>query len=350
MKIEVDSHIVQVKNCLIMAEIGLSHEGSVGLAKSSIAAAARAGADLVKFQMHISEFESSEKEPFRINFSTQDQSRSDYWQRTGFSVDQWRDLVSFSREQKIEFCLSVFSFQAFQLAQSLGVAFIKLGSGDLVNLELQDRISIKTESLILSTGMSNWEEIEQSVHKYIEKMSDTSKLYVLQCTSKYPTQLSEVGINVLDEISHRFKVKTGMSDHSQGISASLLAISKGASLIEKHVVFDKRMFGPDVSSSIDFDELEQLVKFNRDFETLLRHPIDKNIIAGDLKDVRILFGRSLGLVKDFPAGYVIKEEDFCLRKPAGGFEWQEKDQFVGRKLSKNYSKHEQIQDHHFKVL
>jgi N-acetylneuraminate synthase len=98
-----------------------------------------------------------------INFSTQDQSRSDYWQRTGFSVDQWRDLVSFSREQKIEFCLSVFSFQAFQLAQSLEVDFIKLGSGDLVNLELQDRISIKTESLILKPLMFTKYKFELSV-------------------------------------------------------------------------------------------------------------------------------------------------------------------------------------------
>jgi N,N'-diacetyllegionaminate synthase len=329
--------------CLLVAEIGLSHEGSLGLAKAFIVAAKEAGADAVKFQMHLAEYESSSQERFRVHFSDQDASRHDYWSRTSFSTQEWKILKDYSEDLSIDFLVSVFSTQALQLAVSLGIKTIKLGSGDLNNEEFFQTIPGLDIHLILSTGMSTWDEIDKAFSVY----KNLPKLTILQCTSKYPTPLSEVGINNMCEIKRRFNIDTGLSDHTDGISSSVFAIFAGASLIEKHVIFDKKMFGPDISSSITFEDFKRISKFRDDFE-LIRQEVDKDEMAGSLSEIRALFGRSLALKENRTAGYVIENEsEFILRKPGGGLAWSDRSLFLGKKLTKDCSNFELIEHDHF---
>jgi N-acetylneuraminate synthase len=198
----------------------------------------------------------------------------------------------------------------------------KLGSGDLNNEEFLNEIPKLNINLIVSTGMAYWQEIANAVDAY----KSLPNFAILQCTSKYPTPLSEVGLNVMTDIKNRFGVLAGLSDHTGSI----------ADLIEKHVIFDKKMFGPDITSSITFEQLDELSRIRDDF-ILVKQQVDKDKVATELTEIRALFGRSLGLKESRPVGYVIENvNEFCMRKPAGGLPWSSRDQFLGKKLRRNY--------------
>jgi len=336
---------VPVVNCKLIAEIGLSHEGSLGFAFKFIESAKKAGADMVKFQFHLPEAESSKDEPFRVKFSLQDKSRWDYWERTSFSINEWEKIVKKCSEEAIDFCVSVFSGASAVIMINLGVKNIKLGSGDLTNSEIQEILAKWNGNLFISTGMATYKEIDSTIEFFQDNFKD-KKLTVFQCTSKYPTPFNEVGINVMEEISDKWNVKVGLSDHSIGIDSAKIAICFGADAIEKHVVFDKKMFGPDVSSSITFDELSQLSSFRDNFMNIMQK-VDKDKVAKELENERKIFGRSLGLNRAFLKGEVVKENDFCFRKPAGGLSWGDRRMLIGKKLNKDVELGEIIQLEYF---
>lgn len=340
-------NLSRIEPCKIIAEIGLSHEGSLGFAFSAVEAAAKAGADIVKFQVHSAFHESSNSEKFRIAFSKQDETRADYWERTAFTTKQWALLIELCNQAGVEFSASVFNSYSLNQMIDLGVQTIKLGSGDLLNQEFQEELQEFSGFLILSTGMATWDEIQSAIDSYIQ-FKEQRRLAVLQCTSKYPTDLDLVGINVMEEIPRRFNVSSGLSDHTRNLSSSIVAISRGAQFIEKHVVFSREMFGPDVSSSIDFRELKWLSDFRDDY-LLVSNDVDKDAVARELSETRALFGRSLGLKNDFPEGHVLKIEDFCLRKPHGGFSWNERLEFVGKKLVRPYSHQNLLEPTHLEL-
>lgn len=334
------------KDSKIVAEIGLSHEGSLGQAHAFIDSVKNAGADIVKFQIHIPEFESSKIEEFRINFSTQDSTRMAYWTRTAFTKLQFEELNKHASELNLGFCVSVFSGRAVEWARELDIKFIKIGSGDINNDEILESLDGYSGEVILSSGMSNWNEINNAITKYRSRLKSVSNLTLLQCTSLYPTPFSLTGINIMVEMQNRYpEIDIGLSDHTPGINSALIALTHGAKVIEKHVTFSKFMFGPDIKSSIDFTELTQLVNFRNDLFEIMTN-VDKDLIAEKLTDQKKLFGRSLGLKFNYPAGHLLEKNDFCLRKPAGGFTWDDRVKFIGCRLSKDYSNDEILQPTH----
>jgi N,N'-diacetyllegionaminate synthase len=324
----------------VVAEIGLSHEGSLGAALSFIHNAKKSGADFVKFQMHIADSESSLQETFRTPFTIQDKTRFDYWKRTEFTPNQWEFLIQECRDNEITFCVSVFSSDALKFMIDSGVDHIKLGSGDLTNLELFEVLQNWHGHLILSTGMATWIEISEMMHRYRDFV-ETSRITIMQCTSMYPTPLELVGINVMEEMQERYGSFIGLSDHSVGINASMVGIVRGASMIEKHVTPSKKMFGPDISSSITFEELEQLCNFRDDF-IKVSSKIDKDLVADSLSEQKSIFGRSLGVRRDIKKGELISIEDFCLRKPAGGLSWTERIELLSKPARRNIEKNSLI--------
>ncbi len=334
---------------LISAELGLSHEGSLGFATKFIESCAGAGVDLIKFQMHFADAESSAREKFRVNFSLQDKTRWDYWKRTEFTVDQWKMLFDTCIDFDVAPQVTVFSYRAIEFCQELGIDHIKLGSGDLDNLELGalilDWYDVNQNlSLTISTGMASMEEIDDAIKRF-EKLSSRQQLIVLQCTSMYPTPLEKVGLSIMSEIRSSYGVRVGLSDHSVGLTASMLAISMGADLVERHVVFDRRMFGPDTSSSITLDELQQLTRF-RDEYRILSKSTSKNQLAIELNEQKKLFGRSLALKKSLPQGSTISSDDFCLKKPSGGYGWENRNLFLGKALVRDYDKMDLLEESH----
>lgn len=329
----------------LIAEIGLTHEGSLGLASSLAIASVKAGADIVKFQCHIAESESSKEEEFRVKFSLQDSSRWDYWERTSFTLDQWGILKRQVEENGATFGVSVFSKDALLQMLHLDVKFIKIGSGDLLNQEIREALETFRGTLVLSTGMATWNEVKEAAI-WMNKNNFAEDSAILQCTSKYPTELEEVGLNVMQDIQSELHTKSGLSDHTRGINSAIAAIVAGATYVEKHVVFSHEMFGPDVSSSIDFHEFNTLKRFRDDFKRI-NHPVDKDHLAAQLKSTREIFGRSLGLVRNFSKGESPSINDFNLKKPAGGLKWEERAQFVGKLLTMDYDTSQLLSKAHF---
>jgi N-acetylneuraminate synthase len=318
----------------IIAEIGLAHEGSLGFALAFIDAAAGAGAEIVKFQIHDADSESTIDEKFRVNFSKQDKHRKDYWNRTSFNEEQWQILKGYSESKGLIFIASVFSTKAIELLLRLDVKVIKIGSGDLLNEEFAERLENYKGRVLLSTGLASLKDIETSIDLY-QSNHKRNNLMLMQCTSKYPTPLDESGAEIIGYLENRFNLPIGFSDHTVGLSASIVALVHGAKAIERHINFDLRMFGPDTSSSITFDELEKLVDFRDDFE-LIKKPFDKDRISEELADTKKLFGRSLCLKNNLPKGHRLIKSDLTLKKPGGGdFIWNDINKLIGKKLSKD---------------
>ena len=196
---------------MVIAEIGLSHEGSLGLAEAYIDAVAEAGADAVKFQTHIADAESSEKEPWRVQFSKQDDRRIDYWRRTAFSEEQWLLLRKHAEKRGLFFLSSPFSTEAADLLERIGTDAWKIASGELTNNFLFDRICQSKLPVLVSTGMSRLDEIDHIVSRL---KSHSVPYAILQCTSMYPTPPEKLGLNMLGRTVRSFWHYLSMSSCS----------------------------------------------------------------------------------------------------------------------------------------
>ena len=319
----------------IIAEVGQAHEGSLGLALSYIDALAASGIDAVKFQVHISEAESSIHEPFRIKFAHQDKTRFDYWKRMEFSIDQWKQLKARCDEKKVEFLASSFSNAAVDLLEEIGVKRYKIGSGEVNNFLLLEKIVRTGKPIILSSGMSSFEELDKTVKFLKEKKAVFS---ILQCTTAYPTLPDNYGLNVINELKERYKVQVGYSDHSAKIETCIAAAALGAEILEFHAVFDRRSFGPDATSSLEIDEISQLVKSVKNISSSLKNPVNKNDNSS-FDDLKNIFEKSLAVNKDLAAGHLLTFEDLESKKPKGyGIDASKFEEVIGKKLKADLKK------------
>jgi N,N'-diacetyllegionaminate synthase len=206
--------ILRAGRCLIIGEVALTHDGSLGLAHAFVDAIADAGADAVKFQTHIAAAESTPSEPFRVKFSRQDQTRYDYWKRMEFTAEGWRGLAEHARERGILFLSSPFSVQAVDLLERIGMPLWKIASGETSNTTLLDRILDTGKPVLLSTGMSAVEEIDRAVARVRARHAD---LGVFQCTTAYPCPPEKIGLNLIPFYRERYGCWVGLSDHSATI-------------------------------------------------------------------------------------------------------------------------------------
>jgi len=314
----------------IIAEIGQAHDGSLGMAHAYIDAVAKTGADAIKFQTHIAAAESSMHEPFRVKFSKQDATRYEYWQRMEFSLEQWKGLKAHCDAVGLDFISSPFSNAAVDLLEEVGVKLYKVGSGEVNNFLLLQKIANTGKPIIISSGMSSFAELDETVAFLKEKNCEFS---ILQCTTSYPTAPKQFGLNVIQELKERYLVAIGFSDHSSGIEAGIAAVALGAELLEFHVVFNKEMFGPDAKSSLTFPETTQLVNAVRNIDEALQHPIDKkdNSQFAELKQI---FEKSLAINKNLPKGHILTFDDLEAKKPKNyGILASKFQEVIGEKLA-----------------
>lgn len=319
----------------IIAEIAQAHDGSLGILHSYIDALATTGVDVIKFQTHIAEAESSQFEAFRIPFSYVDKTRYDYWKRMEFTLEQWKEIKAHCDEKNLEFMSSPFSLKAIDWLEEVGVKRYKVGSGEVSNMLLLDRIAQTGKPVILSSGLSDWAELDMATSFLKEKKIPVS---ILQCATAYPAPPSTWGLNLLQEYKERYKVPVGFSDHSGDIYACLAATALGAEILEFHAVFDKRMFGPDATSSITIDQIKGLVEGVKQISASLDTKTEKNI-AQEQKQLKVMFGKSLSLNCDLKAGEIIKINHLESKKPGDrGIPASEFKMVIGRVLKKDKKK------------
>jgi len=320
--------------CFIIAEVGLAHDGSLGSAHSYIDAVAKTGADAIKFQTHIANAESSDKELFRVKVFPQDTTRYDYWNRTAFSEQEWCGLKEHASEKGLIFLSSPFSIEAVKLLRKIGVSAWKIASGETNNILLLDEISQRKEPVFLSSGMSYVKELDAS----LELLKNQGvPVLLMQCTNRYPCPPEYLGLNMIQEYEKLFNVPIGFSDHSGEVASGIAAITLGAKALEVHITWHKDSFGPDVKASLTIEELSNLVSGVRLVEKALNNPINKDSLTDDMSDMRQLFTKGLFANCDIEKGDCIDKKHVASKKPCLGISVSEYEKVIG-KVAKNHIK------------
>lgn len=320
----------------IIAEIGNTHEGSLGLAKCFIKAAAECGVDAVKMQTHIFEAESLLDAPTPPYFK--DETRKAYFERTAFSIDQWKELKRYAQEDlKLDFFSSPFSSEAIDLLEEVDIHTYKIASGEVNNIPLLEKIAKTGKRVLLSSGMSNWAEIDMAVETL--QSNGCKDLIILQCTSEYPCPPEQSGLNVIDEMKQRYKnVQIGYSDHTLGVAVPLAAVIKGATVIEKHFTLSKKMYGSDAMNSTEPEEFKRLVDEIRQIEVALENNVDKDEKVKFLENMKMTFEKSVVSLSSINEFDTIELKHLAFKKPGDGIPAREYKKLLGQKINKSVTK------------
>ncbi|MEW6319623.1 MAG: N-acetylneuraminate synthase family protein [Acidobacteriota bacterium] len=327
--------------CFVIGEVALTHDGSLGLAHAFIDAVADTGADAVKFQTHIAHAESTPAEPFRVKFSLQDASRYEYWKRMEFTEAQWRGLAEHAREKRLVFLSSPFSIEAVELLERVGMDMWKIGSGEVSNDPMLDRIAATRQPILLSSGMSSMAELDRVVHRLQARQVP---LAVMQCTTAYPCPPERVGLNLMTAFRDRYGCLCGLSDHSATIFPGLAAATLGADVVEVHVALSRRQFGPDVPASVTIEELAELVRGVRFIERMRANPVDKDALAEEMAPLRAVFNKSIVARIPIEAGTTLTAAHLTAKKPGTGLPASRLAGLIGRRLRRRLDADEQLRE------
>jgi N,N'-diacetyllegionaminate synthase len=317
-----------MKSKFVIAEIGSVHDGSFGNACKLIALAAACGADVVKFQTHIANAESLRDAPTPTYF--RGEPRFEYFERTSFSLEQWRELRQECKRNNVDFLSSAFSIEAVDLLEEVGVAFYKVPSGEVSNLPLLEYIASAGKPVLLSTGMSSWAEIDQAVNI----LQGRVELSIMQCTSAYPCPPERAGLNILKEIRMRYGncVNLGFSDHTAGIAAGAAAAALGATVIEKHLTFSRAMYGSDAENALEPHDFTIYCKSVHEVWSMMANDINKDDLTA-FTDMKRVFEKSVVSSRAISAGSLITRLDLDFKKPGDGIPASRYESLLGRRLN-----------------
>jgi N-acetylneuraminate synthase len=316
----------------VVAELSANHRGSLATAKELIVAIAATGADAVKLQTYTPESLTidSDAEPFRLRMSGPWHGRLlyDLYAEAQTPWAWHRELAELAAEHGLMLFSSPFDGAAVDLLEQLAVPAYKIASFEIIDHGLIARAASTGKPLIISTGMASIEEIEQAVS--VARTNGASGVALLKCTSAYPATVSEMNLRTIADLRERFGVPVGLSDHSEGNEAAVVAVSLGASIIEKHVCLDRSDGGPDAHFSLEPDEFTALVRKVRETEESL------GVVSyGPTERERdsIAYRRSLFVVADIEAGATFTSDNVRSIRPAGGLPPKLLQDVIGRRAA-----------------
>ena len=319
----------------IIAEIGSIHDGSFGNAIKAIDAVVDAGADTVKFQTHIADAETLSNAPSPSYFN--EESRFSYFKRTSFTFEQWVKISEHCKSKNISFMSSPFSIEAVDLLEKLNVEAFKIPSGEVTNLPLLERISETKKKVYLSSGMSDWFEMDRAV----EILKNCSQLIPMQCSSLYPCEPESVGLNVITEMSTRYKLPVGFSDHTNGYAAAISAVALGCMAVEKHFTFSKLMYGSDAANSMEPAEFKYFCKTLKEAALMRETKLDKNDNS-KYKQMKKIFEKSVVTKENLQKGIILDVNNLAFKKPGDGIPASSYKEVIGKKLKRNLQKDSKI--------
>lgn len=306
----------------IIAEACDNHMGSLDAAKEMCRQAKLAGCDCIKFQHHLPDEEMLPDVPMTSNF---DIPLYEFLKRYALTLDQHKELMDFCDEIGIQYLCTPFSLKAAQELNELGVAAFKIGSGEMDDIPMLKAIAKMGKPMIVSTGMATMDEIKRT---YDVLADEGIEFALMNCLSEYPPCYEDVNLGVIEQMQSEFpKAVIGHSDHTPDLYTSFAAVAKGAKIIEKHVILDKRTPGPDQSVSIDFFELRQLVDGIRKVEAALGS--EKKVHSSE-KGIREWAHRSVVSLVDIPVGATITQEMIWSKRPGTGIPSYRMDEVIGK--------------------
>ncbi len=322
------------KQPYVIAEIGSNHNGDIDLAKRLIDEAKMAGADCVKFQSWTKDTIFS-KSVYESNYFLKD----DYRQREDFSLESIVEAFSVSESELltlktycdnvgIDFASTPFSKrEADFLVEQLDAKFIKVASMDLSNIPFLRYLAKKGRPVVLSTGLSTLSEVDMAIRTL--ESCGCNEIVLLHCVSIYPPQDHEVNLNNIDAYQMLYKYPVGFSDHTIGLIAPIMAMAKGIKVLEKHFTLDKEMFGWDHKVSADPQELRMICEAAKRGAQMLGVPYK---VVFESQERLSAFRRSIVVVRDLPAGYVLSESDIDYKRPGDGIAPSDWEHVIGRTL------------------
>ena len=304
--------------CFIIAEAGVNHNGDVSLAKKLIDAAKEAGADAVKFQTFKAEAvvtREAKKAGYQRETTGGEESQFEMIKKLELSERDFGALFDYAREKELIFLSSPFDRGSVDLLAGLGVPAFKIASGEITNFPLLKHIAGKRKPIILSSGMSTLEEIEEALG--VIRKEGAEEIVLLHCVTSYPAKVEDTNLRAMETLRQAFKLPVGMSDHTVGITIPIAAVALGACVIEKHFTLDKGLQGPDHRASLEPDELKQMVKAIRDVERAFGDGI-KRPTKGEEREKAAR--RSIVAKVTIPRGTIIREEMLDIKRPGAGIE------------------------------
>lgn len=317
MKIKIGSKFVgDGCPCYIVAEIGINHNGQFEIARKLIETARKCGVDAVKFQKRDIDSLLTKEFINRPYFGDHSfgETYGEHRKRLELSEKDWYRLFNYSKKIGIDFYASSWDMKSADFLEELGVPVYKIASADVTNLPLIEHICKKNKPIILSTGMSTLEEIDEAM-EIIRK--NNARVILLHCVSAYPCENNLVNLKVIQTLRERYKVPVGYSGHEKsGHVVSVGAVSMGACLVERHFTLDHLMPGPDHRASLDPRGFESLVISIRKFEASLGNGA-KTILECELP-VRKKLAKSIVATRDIKAGEVIRKGDLTVKSPGTG--------------------------------
>lgn len=325
----------------VIAEAGVNHNGDIETAKKLIDAAADAGVDAVKFQTFKAEkivCKTAEKAAYQLETTNKLESQYDMLKKLELTEQMHKELIKYCNMKKIMFLSTPFDIESIKMLAGLGLQIFKIPSGEITNLPYLREMAKQRKKVILSTGMSSLNEVNDAVK--VLRDNGTDDITLLHCNSQYPTPLSDVNLMAMVKMRGTFGIPIGYSDHTQGIEIPIAAVALGASVIEKHFTLDKNMEGPDHKASLEPHEIKQMVEGIRKIELALGNGI-KKVTESEKSNIGIV-RKSIVASVNIKKGEIFTEKNLTTKRPGIGVSPMKWDEIIGTTADRNYEADEMI--------
>ena len=322
---------------IIIAEIGVNHNGNVVLAKKLIDLAKKSGANYVKFQTFKAQnlvCKNTKAAEYQNRNLEKKDSQYNILKKLELSENDYKSLLKYSQKKKIKFLSSPFDLESLNLLYRLKIFDIKIASGEITHYIFLKKLAKFAKKIFLSTGMSTIEEVSKAINILIKNGMPKKDIVVLHCHTNYPTQLKEVNLLAMKSMKKKFKINVGYSDHTEGEETAIAAVALGAKVIEKHITLNKKLRGPDHKASMEPENFIKYVKAIRKTETLLGSKIKKPTKV-ELK-IKKIVRKSIVAKKLIKKGEIFSHLNIICKRPEGGISSIYWDKVIGKKSKKNF--------------
>lgn len=334
-----------MNHTIIIAEAGVNHNGSIELAKQLVDKAVEAGVDYIKFQTFKAAnlvTKSAQQADYQMrNVGGGDSSQYQMLKRLELSREEHLELIGYCQQRGIHFFSTAFDFDSIEFLDSLHLNLWKIPSGEITNYPYIKQIAQKQGDVILSTGMSTAEDIQNAVDVLLRWGKTKDQITILHCNTEYPTPFEDVNLLAMQSIAKQFGTKVGYSDHTRGIEVPIAAVALGATVIEKHFTLDRNMPGPDHKASLEPDELKAMVSAIRNIEKALGSS-EKKVTDSERKNIAIA-RKSIVAAKNIKKGDVLTEENLTVKRPGTGISPMRWEEVLGTKAVRDFMEDELIE-------
>lgn len=328
---------------LIIAEAGVNHNGSLKMAKKLIDAAKFAGADIVKFQTFKASSLATAKAPkakYQILKKKKKENQFEMLKKLELKYDYHLDLIKYCKVKNIEFLSSAFDLSDLIFLKKLKLKRFKIPSGEITNYLYLKKIGSFKKKIILSTGMSNLNEINKALSIIYKNGVKKNQITLLHCTSEYPATIDGLNLNAINTLRNKFNLNIGYSDHTTNYITAVAAVALGAKIIEKHLTLDNDLSGPDHKSSLNPQDFKSMVKFIRLTEKSLGNGVKIPNIY-EKKNIKIV-RKSIVAKYNIRKGEKFSIENLSFKRPGFGISPMKVMKIIGKRAKKNFQKDELI--------